>query len=537
MFKKCIGIISLAIISMFLISGISFAGQWAKTYGGVGNDNGSIWPIGDGTYYLSGFTDSFGAGKIDGLIAKLNATGGVTWAKTFGGSADDYLSAMDLPDGGFFVSGTTESFGAGNPVAPNSNIVFAKFDSAWSPVFEKVLGGAADESGYFKKTTDKGFLFLGESNSYGASASDQDMLLFKITSAGGLTWKKAYHYSQTDSMNDFVELSDGFLASASVEDKLSTEQNQIYDILLMKLNKSTGSVIWNKVLSSTGGSLSGSSFYKLSDGNYLLAGGLTTALGTSNIVLIKLTPDGTVLLSKSYGSSTPGANASFTNIIKNSDGSLIVSGHVMELDMTTYAMTNSVIVMKLNADLSISWQKKLGGGVISAVISKAGTSGIILSGFRAASLTGATNALYARLNPTTFSPVWAKTFGGAGAEMGFLTKINTNYLLSGYTESFGGATTNKPNIFGIILDAKGNYANCNVKNFTFKVGDPGLAISNLALTTKANVTLTLRAVAAPTAITLKKTSPTLAVKNICPAIAAPQGETLEESVELQRDAE
>ena len=151
MFKKCIGIMSLVIISMVLISGMSFAAQWAKTYGGAGDDTGNIWPIGDGNYYLSGTTDSFGAGKTDGLIAKLTATGAVSWAKTFGGTADDSLAAMDLADGGFFVSGMSESFGAGNPAAPNSNIVFAKFNSSWVPVFQKVLGGARDETGYFTR--------------------------------------------------------------------------------------------------------------------------------------------------------------------------------------------------------------------------------------------------------------------------------------------------------------------------------------------------------------------------------------------------
>ena len=76
---------SLVLISMVLISGMSFAAQWAKTYGGAGNDTGSIWPIGDGNYYLSGFTDSFGAGKTDGLIAKLTASGGCLLGKDLRG--------------------------------------------------------------------------------------------------------------------------------------------------------------------------------------------------------------------------------------------------------------------------------------------------------------------------------------------------------------------------------------------------------------------------------------------------------------------
>ena len=100
---------------------------------------------------------------------------------------------------------------------------------------------------------------------------------------------------------------------------------------------------------------------------------------------------------------------------------------------------------------------------------------IVLSGTRAASMAATTDVLYAKLNPTTFAPVWAKTFGGAGLNLaGGLIKSGTNYMLSGNTESFGGATVNKANIFGIILDANGNYANCNVKTFTLTVGARGL---------------------------------------------------------------
>jgi hypothetical protein len=547
MLKKFIGILFLILVSIVLISGMSSAAQWAKTYGGVGNDIGNIWPIGDGNYYLSGFTDSFGAGKNDGLIAKLTAGGAVSWAKTFGGTADDYLSAMDLSDGGFFVSGTSKSFGTGNPAVPNNNIIFAKYNSSWVPVFQKVLGGAGEETGYFEETADGGFLFSGDSTSYGASASDYDLLLFKITSAGGLTWKKAYHYSSEDRVSDAVELSDGFLVSASVADKLSTDQNQINDILLMKLNKTTGAVIWKKLLSSASGSLESARFFKTNDGNYLIAGELklppsvANPLGVSNILLVKITPAGAILLSKTYASAT-GANAAITNIINNPDGTFVVSGSLTTLDMNTFTFTSSVLAMKLNANLSIALQKKLGNsGMIIAGITQTGTGEIMLSGIRSATMSAATDALYAKLNPTTFAPIWAKTFGGTGFDWGWLTKTNTNYLLSGYTESFGGATANKANIFGIILDANGNYPNCNVKPFTLPVGNPGLAMANITLTQTASFTLTARTPGAATAIALTKTSPVLQVKNICPAIAAPQGEALEETIEepldLQQDSE
>jgi hypothetical protein len=291
----------------------------------------------------------------------------------------------------------------------------------------------------------------------------------------------------------------------------------------MKLNKTTGAIIWKKLLSSAGGSLSSSSLFKTNDGNYLLAGGIMAA-GVSDILLVKITPAGAVLAAKTYGSNAPGTNAYVGNIINNADGSLIVTGSVTAFNMTTYTL--SALVMKLNGDLSIALQKKLGGGMIYAGITKSGSE-LDLSGFRSATMTGQFDTLYAKLNPTTFAPVWARTFGGARDDMGFLTKISaSNYLLSGNTETFGGATAVNANIFGIILDAKGNYANCNVKPFTFTVGNPGLTMLPITLKETAP-TIASRTVGAPTSTKLTVKAATLQVKNICPSIAAPQGGTLE----------
>ena len=189
----------------------------------------------------------------------------------------------------------------------------------------------------------------------------------------------------------------------------------------MKLNKATGAIIWKKLLSSTTGSLSSSRFFKTNDGNYLLAGGITDPSGVSDILLVKITPAGVVLAAKTYGSDAPGTNAYVGNIINNADGSLIVTGSVTALNMTTFTFTSSVLAMKLNADLSIALQKKLSGGMIYAGITKSGSE-LDLSGFRSATMAGQFDTLYAKLNPTTFAPVWARTFGGARDDNGLAYK-------------------------------------------------------------------------------------------------------------------
>ncbi len=67
-------------------SGAALADQWLKTYGGTGNDKGSIvQQTRDAGYVVAGSTDSFGAGSLDVWILKLDISGNIEWQKTYGG--------------------------------------------------------------------------------------------------------------------------------------------------------------------------------------------------------------------------------------------------------------------------------------------------------------------------------------------------------------------------------------------------------------------------------------------------------------------
>ncbi len=50
--------------------------QWEKTIGGTGDDFGSsIRQTPDGGYIITGATDSYGAGNLDGLLIKTDQAG------------------------------------------------------------------------------------------------------------------------------------------------------------------------------------------------------------------------------------------------------------------------------------------------------------------------------------------------------------------------------------------------------------------------------------------------------------------------------
>ncbi len=89
--------------------------QWAKTYGGTSGDFAfSVQQTSDGGYIVAGWTYSFGAGGGDIFLIKTDANGNIIWAKTYGGTYEDYaFSVQQTSDGGYIVAGGTYSFGAG----------------------------------------------------------------------------------------------------------------------------------------------------------------------------------------------------------------------------------------------------------------------------------------------------------------------------------------------------------------------------------------------------------------------------------------
>jgi transcriptional regulator with XRE-family HTH domain len=80
--------------------------QFQKTYGGTSYDKASaVLPISDGGYFLLGSTSSFGAGNYDLLLIRTDEKGAVIWQKTYGGFFNEYGEKMNLKDGLLSIEG------------------------------------------------------------------------------------------------------------------------------------------------------------------------------------------------------------------------------------------------------------------------------------------------------------------------------------------------------------------------------------------------------------------------------------------------
>lgn len=88
--------------------------EWNKTFGGSGDEGSfSVQQTSDGGYILGGWTDSYGAGDLDGWLIKTDNEGNEEWGKTFGGSGKDTVGVQQISDGSYILIGGTDSYGAG----------------------------------------------------------------------------------------------------------------------------------------------------------------------------------------------------------------------------------------------------------------------------------------------------------------------------------------------------------------------------------------------------------------------------------------
>jgi uncharacterized protein YuzE len=155
---------------------------WAKTYGGSNDEDVfSFQQTSDGGYIVAGHTNSFGAGNFDIFLIKTDANGNLQWAKTYGGTGDDLAySVQQTSDGGYIMAGRTGSFGAGG-----GDIILIKTDANGNIIWAKTYGGTSGDEAYsVQQTSDGGYIMAGRTGSFGAGGGD--IILIKTDANGNI---------------------------------------------------------------------------------------------------------------------------------------------------------------------------------------------------------------------------------------------------------------------------------------------------------------------------------------------------------------
>ena len=196
--------------------------RWHKIYGGSSGDGCySVQPTSEGGYVIAAYTRSYGAGSADAWLIKTDADGDTMWTKTFGGSNDDFArSVRQTMDGGYVITGSTLSYGAGE-----LDVYLIKTDASGTAIWTKTFGGSDDDVGYsVQLTTDGGYIITGTTG----SLPNQDVYLVKTDASGNKLWEKTFGGSSNDEGHSIQRHYDSFIITGS------TGALPNYDVLLIK---------------------------------------------------------------------------------------------------------------------------------------------------------------------------------------------------------------------------------------------------------------------------------------------------------------
>jgi hypothetical protein len=263
---------------------------------GVGN---SVQQTTDGGYIIVGTKYSYDPKLLSQMVwlIKTDANGKKVWDKIFGGSHNDIgYSVQQTTDGGYIVTGSTESFGAGS-----QDLWLIKTDANGNQIWNKTFGGPRSDWGRsVQQTTDGGYIIAGSMYSYNAAHLSQMVWLIKTDANGNQIWNKTFGGPRDDWGNCVQQTTDGGYIITGATESFGEDSNSA--IWLIKTDDS-GNEIWDRTFSGPGDAV-GYSVQRTSDNGYIIGGSkVPYGKNTGELWLIKTDANGNQVWDKSLDGS------------------------------------------------------------------------------------------------------------------------------------------------------------------------------------------------------------------------------------------
>jgi hypothetical protein len=414
-------ILNLLFLTAILFSSFTYSSAqqltFQKTYGGTGIDQGhSIRTTFDGGYIITGYTQSYGAGGVfdDVYLIKTDVNGDTLWTKTYGGTVySDGYSVEQTSDSGYVIAGSTDSFGNGG-----FDVYLIRTDKNGDTLWTKTYGGINNDEGFsVQQTTDGGFIIAGATVSFGSG--NHDVYLIKTDFNGELLWTKTFGGTGDDY---------GFSVKQTNDEKyLVVGNHSTGGVYLIKTNES-GDTLWTKsyIVYGPPHINLGYSMEQTADNGYIIAG-----TASSETFLLKTDSIGSLQWTKMFGGES---NDIVMSVHQNTDGGYILGGWSQSFPVGSY---HSMLI-RTNAIGDTLWTRTYGGGGTPRgySVQQAKDGGFIF--LASASAFGAGNYdLYL---------VKTDSNGNSGCNEGNTTAVVTTLNITGSTPaisiSSGGTSTN-----------------------------------------------------------------------------------------------
>ena len=415
---------SISFISVPSAKAWSSAQTAVSVFGGVGNEfsestvvdsTGNIYTTGRFANTVDfdpgvGTSNLTSAGSSDVFVSKLDASGNLLWAKSFGAAAADaglsiaVDSTGNVYTTGFFASTVDFDPGAGTTnltTAGSSDVFISKLDASGNLVFAKRFGGGISDLGYSIAVDSTGNIYTtgffqdtvdfdpsaGTTNPTTAGLSD--VFISKLDASGNLVFAKRFGAAEADAGRSIALDSTGniytagyfeqtvdFDPSAGTTNLTSAGRS---DVFVSKLD-SSGNLVFAKrfgaaetdvglsvAVDSTGNVYTTGYFEQTVDFD---PGAGTTDLttgGGSDVFVSKLDASGNLVFAKRFGGSNDDGGIS---ISVDSNGNIHTTGYFEErVDFDPGAGTSNltsaggtdVFVSKIDSSGNLLLAKSFGG--------------------------------------------------------------------------------------------------------------------------------------------------------------------------------
>jgi hypothetical protein len=327
--------------------------EWCK---GLGSDviNGAndMLVTDQSRYLIVGLSQpdrSRGSASGDVYVTKVNRDGEIRWERTYGGSArDGATSVIPADDGGYIVSGITQSYGSGG-----KDVFVLCIDEQGKKNWQMTSGGEREDASFCSVNTGEGGYIIGGSRTVQPERREEGeyVYLMRVNTDGEKEWDQVYTLGPpsdyggrpTSRANAVVKTAAGNFLIAGWTDRAEKKTG-----FFLKID-GKGNVIWKKKLDAS----SKNKLIELTKtkSGYVACGKklFTTGRGWDGY-LLKVDSEGDIEWSHTHGQKSDGFFGnleSFHSILLSQENQLVVAGKNERLPETE--QSDDAYVLKLTS--------------------------------------------------------------------------------------------------------------------------------------------------------------------------------------------
>jgi len=244
-------------------------------------------------FIIVGSTKSYGLGKEDVYVVKINPMGDLLWNTTIGWQEIDAgYSIIETSDGNYMITGTGRSFdGIGE------DVLLLKINNNGKVIWKKEFGRNAWEWGKdLIETINNEILIVGSTQDFWGA--DYDYYVIKTDLNGNKMWSKYYDISGNNHANSVIQAKDdNYIVVGTTSDITNINK----DILIMKLNQN-GKILWSKTYGGSGKE-EGHDIANTIDGYIVVGSTSSYGEGRYDVYVLKINENGDLIWNESYGTS------------------------------------------------------------------------------------------------------------------------------------------------------------------------------------------------------------------------------------------